>query len=140
MAVLQKQLDRAGITVLGGEEAVKEIGNLKPAPSAKHEYGTRTLTLEIVRGLDEAVDHIHANGSGHTEAIITGAPLTTDICHVWDVQSALPANYPLSPSARIQVGILRTAVNNYGHQCQLAHSEVGVQAFIGEVYDLNLSA
>ena len=75
MAVLQKQLDRAGITVLGGEEAVKEIGNLKPAPSAKHEYGTRTLTLEIVRGLDEAVDHIHANGSGHTEAIITGAPL-----------------------------------------------------------------
>lgn len=72
---LQKQLDQAGITVLGGQEAVKEIGNLKQAPSPKHEYGNRTLTLEIVRGLDEAVDHIHAFGSGHTEAIITGGQL-----------------------------------------------------------------
>ena len=70
---MQKQLDQAGITVLGGEEAVKEIGNLKKAPSPKHEYGNRTLTLEIVRSLDEAVDHIHSFGSGHTEAIITGA-------------------------------------------------------------------
>ena len=69
---MQKQLDEAGITVLGGQEAVKEIGNLKQAPSPKHEYGNRTLTLEIVRSLDEAVDHIHSFGSGHTEAIITG--------------------------------------------------------------------
>ena len=69
---MQKQLDQAGITVLGGQEAIKEIGNLKPAPSPKHEYGTCTLTLEIVRSMDEAVDHIHSYGSGHTEAIITG--------------------------------------------------------------------
>lgn len=69
---MQKQLDEAGITVLGGQEAVKEIGNLKQAPSPKHEYGNRTLTMEIVRSLDEAVDHIHSFGSGHTEAIITG--------------------------------------------------------------------
>ena len=103
MAVLQKQLDRAGITVLGGEEAVKEIGNLKPAPSAKHEYGTRTLTLEIVRGLDEAVDHIHANGSGHTEAIITGAPPATSSCCFRDIQSALPASRIVLPTARIQL-------------------------------------
>jgi hypothetical protein len=72
MTAVQKQLDEAGITVLGGQEAVKEIGNLKQAPSQKHEYGNRTLTLEIVRSLDEAVDHIHSFGSGHTEAIITG--------------------------------------------------------------------
>ena len=72
MCLVQKQLDQAGITVLGGEEAVKEIGNLKKAPSPKHEYGNCTLTLEIVRSMAEAVDHIHSFGSGHTEAIITG--------------------------------------------------------------------
>lgn len=79
---MQKQLDQAGITVLGGQEAVKEIGNLKQAPSPKHEYGNRTLTLEIVKGLDEAVDHIHSFGSGHTEAIITGGQLKrSQDCH-----------------------------------------------------------
>ena len=38
----------------------------------RHEYGEAALTLELVDSMDEAIDHIHANGSGHTEAIITG--------------------------------------------------------------------
>lgn len=29
------------------------------------------VTLEVVGDMDEAIDHIHANGSGHTELIIT---------------------------------------------------------------------
>ena len=62
----------AGVTVLGGERAAAELG-LRAAPSARHEYGCNTLTLELVSGIDEAVEHIHANGSGHTEAIVTGA-------------------------------------------------------------------
>ena len=91
--------------MLGGEEAVKEIGNLKPAPSAKHEYGNRTLTLEIVKGLDEAVNHIHTYGSGHTEAIITGAPSTCDACYRWNAHSAMPASSTLSSLACIQAAI-----------------------------------
>lgn len=68
----QAALREAGISVLGGDRAAPRMG-LGPAPSARIEYGANTLTLELVAGLDEAVDHIHANGSGHTEAIITGA-------------------------------------------------------------------
>ena len=38
----------------------------------RHEYGEAELTLELVEGMDEAIDHLHANGSGHTECIVTG--------------------------------------------------------------------
>jgi delta l-pyrroline-5-carboxylate synthetase len=35
------------------------------------EYGDAQLALTTVKGIDEAIDHIHAHGSGHTEVIIT---------------------------------------------------------------------
>lgn len=68
----QVALHEAGVSVLGGERAVKQMG-LDAAPAAKHEYGSLALTLELVSSMDEAISHIHAHGSGHTEAIITGA-------------------------------------------------------------------
>eukprot|EP00884_Botryococcus_braunii_P005459 jgi/Botrbrau1/14914/Bobra.0018s0018.1 len=67
---LQSALVEAGVALRGGDRAVKALG-LVPAPSSRVEYGNLTLTLELVDSLPEAVDHIHANGSGHTEAIIT---------------------------------------------------------------------
>ena len=30
------------------------------------------MTLELVGSMDEAIDHLHAHGSGHTECIVTG--------------------------------------------------------------------
>ncbi len=39
------------------------------------EYGERILSIRIVDDLDEAIAHIHAHGSGHTEAIITEDPI-----------------------------------------------------------------
>lgn len=68
----QAALREAGISVLGGDRAAPRMG-LGPAPSARIEYGSNTLTLELVSSMDEAIDHIHAHGSSHTEAIITGA-------------------------------------------------------------------
>lgn len=65
--------------MLGGDRAVKQMG-LDAAPAAKHEYGSNSLTLELVRSMDEAVSHIHTYGSGHTEAIITGAPFLFQAC------------------------------------------------------------
>lgn len=56
----------------GGERAASVLGITKAA-SAKHEYGEKALTLEIVSSLDEAIDHIHENGSSHTECIVTGS-------------------------------------------------------------------
>ncbi len=38
------------------------------------EYGAPILAVKVVGSLDEAVAHIHAHGSGHTEAIVTEDP------------------------------------------------------------------
>jgi glutamate-5-semialdehyde dehydrogenase len=38
------------------------------------EYGAPILALKVVEDLDEALAHIRAHGSGHTEAIVTGNP------------------------------------------------------------------
>ena len=75
----QGALREAGVTVLGGPRASQLLG-LKPAPGARVEYGCNTLTLELVAGLDEAIEHIHAQGSGHTEAIVTGAGGCAVVC------------------------------------------------------------
>lgn len=66
---LLKALKDAGVTLHGGERAVGELG-LPPAPSVRHEYSSLDVTIELVSSMDEAIDHIHAYGSGHTESII----------------------------------------------------------------------
>mmetsp|Transcript_9682 Transcript_9682/g.33433 ORF Transcript_9682/g.33433 Transcript_9682/m.33433 type:complete len:423 (-) Transcript_9682:2327-3595(-) len=63
-------LEAAGVSVRGGTGAAGELG-LPPAPSASHEYGDLTVTVEVVGSMEEAVDYIHANGSAHTDCIIT---------------------------------------------------------------------
>ncbi len=60
-----------GIQVYGGQRASEVLG-LARAPADKHEYGSLALTLELVASMEEAVDHIHQYGSGHTESIVTG--------------------------------------------------------------------
>lgn len=45
---------------------------LPPAPRPlRHEYSSLDATLEVVPSLEAAVDYIHANGSGHTDCIVT---------------------------------------------------------------------
>ena len=57
-------LAEAGVKLHGGARAAGELG-LEAAPSARHEYGALAVTVELVDGLDAAIDYIHANGSGH---------------------------------------------------------------------------
>lgn len=78
----------ADITIYGGERSVKALG-LQAAPSPKHEYGTTALTLELVDSMEEAIDHIHTNGSSHTESIVTGDP-----CHVTPFHISVWHPYP----------------------------------------------
>lgn len=63
-------LQESGVKVYGGERAAREL-ELPPAPAAKHEYGDLEITVEIVSDQASAIDYVHANGSGHTECIIT---------------------------------------------------------------------
>ena len=74
--VPQGALNEAGVKIYGGERAAKSLG-LAPASEPKHEYGTKEITLEIVDSMEQAIDHIHEFGSGHTEAIVTGQHFTT---------------------------------------------------------------
>lgn len=67
---LLEALKVAGVRVHGGEKAAARLG-LPPAPSPRHEYSSLDVTIELVSSLNEAIDHIHAYGSGHTESIIT---------------------------------------------------------------------
>lgn len=59
------------VKIYGGKNALGLLPDLPAAPSAKHEYGTLEVTVEVVNSMDEAINHIHNNGSGHTEVIIT---------------------------------------------------------------------
>ena len=51
-----------------------EIIPVNPATEEdwKAEYLDYKLSIKIVSGLDEAIEHINTYGSGHTDSIITG--------------------------------------------------------------------
>jgi len=62
----------AGVT-LRGDAATREVVDIDPATDAdwETEYGDLELSITVVDSLDEAVDHINAHGSKHTESILT---------------------------------------------------------------------
>lgn len=49
-----------------------EALGLPVAPALHHEYGDLACTVAVVDDVDAAIRWIHAHGSGHTEAIVTG--------------------------------------------------------------------
>ena len=63
-------LRSAGVKCLGGPEAMNTGLCDVPAKQMKTEYGDLTCMVEIVESVDQAIDHIHEHGSGHTEAIV----------------------------------------------------------------------
>lgn len=42
-----------------------------PAKTLKHEYSSLECAIEIVKNMEEAIEHIAKYGSGHTEVIVT---------------------------------------------------------------------
>lgn len=63
-------LRAAKVKCLGGPEAMKRGLCDTPAEELKCEYGDLTCMVEVVNNMDEAIDWIHAYGSGHTESIV----------------------------------------------------------------------
>ncbi|WIA20678.1 hypothetical protein OEZ85_005052 [Tetradesmus obliquus] len=70
---IQSALQDAGVTVHAGErlQQLQPDSKLPAAPSARHEYSSLDVTLDVAADMAAAIDHIHANGSGHTECIVT---------------------------------------------------------------------
>jgi len=63
-------LRASGVKCLGGPNAMSLGLADSPAKEMKCEYGDLTCMVEVVETMDEAIDWIHRNGSGHTESII----------------------------------------------------------------------
>merc|ERR1711884_536872 len=49
------------------------------AKKLKHEYGDLSCTIEIVKDVYDAIDHIHKFGSGHTDVIVTDGKTNENI-------------------------------------------------------------
>lgn len=66
-------LREAGVELRADPAAAAVIGDCVPATEDdwRAEYGDLILSVAVVDSLDEAVAHIHRNGSGHTETIVT---------------------------------------------------------------------
>ena len=69
--VLLRTLRAAGVSVYGGERAMKLGLTERPCESFQKEYGDLAITVEIVTDVHQAVEHCNTWGSGHTECIIT---------------------------------------------------------------------
>lgn len=69
-------LSSAGVTLKGCARCRSLLPDLEAATAADWdtEYGDLVLAVKIVDDLDEAIAHIHAHGSGHTECIVTEDP------------------------------------------------------------------
>jgi len=76
-AELMTALRAAGVELFGGPRGEKEL-KLPAAPALRHEYGRLACSVELVSSLDEAIDYIHANGSAHTDCIVTQNQATAD--------------------------------------------------------------
>ncbi len=69
---LAEAMRAAGVT-LKGDESVRKYIACEPATEADYdtEFLALTLAVRVVDTLAEAIAHIHAHGSGHTDCIVT---------------------------------------------------------------------
>jgi glutamate-5-semialdehyde dehydrogenase len=76
---LKKAMDAKKVELRGCGETCRII-DIKPAGEEdwKTEYLDYILSVKIVGTLDEAVEHIHTFGSGHTDIIVTGNAKTAE--------------------------------------------------------------
>jgi glutamate-5-semialdehyde dehydrogenase len=76
----------AGVALHGDERARAAVGAGAMMPATEEDWGTEYLALELAVGVvdsvSEAIEHINAHGSGHSEAIVTR---DTESAHAFQV-------------------------------------------------------
>jgi glutamate-5-semialdehyde dehydrogenase len=71
----------AGVELVGDERARGASGVAMDAATDEDwetEYHDLKLSIGIVDGVDEAIDHINAHGTGHSDAIVTASDEAAD--------------------------------------------------------------
>ncbi|WP_137719888.1 glutamate-5-semialdehyde dehydrogenase [Methylobacillus flagellatus] len=73
LPALAAMLTAKGIEIRGCAETQALVANAKPATEEDHytEYLDAIISVKVVAGLDEAIEHINQHSSQHTEAIVT---------------------------------------------------------------------
>ena len=73
LPMIKKRLDEKNVEIRGDERAQKACPDIKAADESDFstEYLDYIISVKTVDSLDEAIDHINENSTGHSEAIIT---------------------------------------------------------------------
>jgi glutamate-5-semialdehyde dehydrogenase len=74
LPVLKSRLDGLGVELRGCSQTAAII-SVEPVTEQdwRTEYLDAILSIRVVAGIDEAIDHINTYGSGHTDAIVTAS-------------------------------------------------------------------
>jgi glutamate-5-semialdehyde dehydrogenase len=128
----------AGVEVRG-DELTRRLGGTSVKPAAEDDFGREFLELIVavkaVPDLDAAVAHIHAFGSNHTEAIVTGNQRNADeftrrvqaSCVVVNASTRFNDGFQLGLGA--EIGISTTKIHAYG---PMGLEELTTQRFVVE--------
>ena len=72
LSKIKDEMEKEGVELRGCEETLKIINiNKATEEDWNTEYLDKILSVKIVSGLNEAIEHIQKYGSGHSDAIIT---------------------------------------------------------------------
>ena len=74
LPTLAVALREKNVELHGCEKTKAILPDVLPVEEWHHEYLDYKVSIKVVSGLSEAIDHINANGSGHTDSIVTADP------------------------------------------------------------------